>query len=67
MATGYILDLKRAFMETAEVERTGVDLPLGVIDLNQADVCAAKRLTDVLGSPSENGEIRRAAVITFGE
>ena len=47
MATERILDLKGAFMESAEAKRAEVDIPLRVIDLDEADVFAPERLTDV--------------------
>lgn len=47
MATERILDLEGAFMESAEAKRAEVDIPLRVIDLDEADVFAPERLTDV--------------------
>ena len=47
VATERILDLEGAFMKAAEAERAEVDIPFPIIDLDEADVFAAERLTDV--------------------
>ena len=50
-------------MEAAEAERTEVDVPFGVIDLDQADVFAAQGLTDIdpLFVPADPAVIADAA------
>ena len=48
MATERILDLEGAFMESAEAKRAEVDIPLPVIDLDEADVFAPANAADEL-------------------
>jgi hypothetical protein len=47
LAAVSVFDQHRAFVEAAEPERAEVDVPLAVIDLDQADHLASKRLTHV--------------------
>jgi hypothetical protein len=47
LAAKRVLDVRGALVEAAESERAEVDIPLGVIDLDEADVLAPEGLTDV--------------------
>lgn len=47
LATECVLEQQGAFVEPAEAERAEVDIPLGIIHLDEADVLAAEGLTDI--------------------
>ncbi len=47
LATESIFEAQRALVKTAEAERAKVDVPLAVVDLDEANHLPAERLTDV--------------------
>ena len=47
VAAERILDLESALMKAAEPERAEVDLPFPIVDLDEPNILAAQRLTDV--------------------
>lgn len=58
-----ILDPERVLVEPAEAERSEIHVPFVVVDLDQADVFATERLTDIhpLAVPADAPVVTDAA------
>jgi hypothetical protein len=63
VAAEHVLDQRGTLVEAAEAERAEVDVPLGVIDLDEANVLPAQGLADIhpVAPPADAAVITHAA------